>query len=102
MYAENGAFDNSCGYQIVKYFRAVLPRVDVSVLAHAFVVEAVLHRDVSRFVIPAQDSNAAWVFEFEAEKKLENFEGILSTVDEVAHEHIVSIRHLASFLEKLK
>ena len=96
---QDGALHDSCRHQVVEYIRAVLPWVRVSVLAHAFIVEAVLDGDVSRFVIPAEDCDAAWVFQLEAKQQLEDLERVLATVDEVTHEHVVSVRDLTARLE---
>lgn len=43
MYTEDRSFDKSNGHEIVKDLRAVLPWISVTVFAHAFVIETILH-----------------------------------------------------------
>jgi len=99
MHAEDRAFNDCSSYKVVENVSTVLPRVNVSVLTQAFVIETILHCDASRFVVSSEDCNAARVLELKAEQELEDFAGELSTVDEVTHENVVGIWDLSTFLE---
>jgi len=60
------------------------PDVCAAVLSKAFVVEAVDGCDLPRLVVPADERDAIWVPNLEAEKEEERFQAIESSVDEVA------------------
>jgi hypothetical protein len=53
-------------------------------------------------MISSQESNVCWVFKFQAQKELECFHWIISSVHKIAHEYVSCIRDVSSFVEELK
>ena len=53
MDAEDFSFDNCRDSEVIEYFDAVLPRVSISILANALIVESVDCSDLSRLVVSA-------------------------------------------------
>ena len=51
------AFNDGGKREIVEHFGAVAPDKTGAILAHAFVVEAIHLCDLSRFVVPADESH---------------------------------------------
>ena len=51
-------------------------------------------------MIAADEGDAVGVADFEAEEEQERFEGVEATVDEVAHEEVVGVRHVAANAEE--
>lgn len=84
---------NECGdREEVEYPAAVSPRVTVSVLVLALVVEAVNLRDLTRFVISAEECDLVWPLRLENEEASEGLQAVVASVNEVAHENVVSVR----------
>ena len=50
--------------KIVKDFTAISPYVGTTVLAYAFVVEAVDSRDLSRFMVSSDQGYSVWIADF--------------------------------------
>ena len=99
--AENFAFDDGTDTEVVEDLTAVLPGVDVAVLAHGLFVETVDRGDAASLVIASEKGDAVWVLELEAEKKLEGFHTVVATVDEVTHEDVTRVGDLAAFFKQL-
>ena len=52
-------------------------------------------------MVAADEGDAVGIADFEAEEKQEGFERVKAAVDEVAHEEVVGIRHVATDSEEL-
>jgi hypothetical protein len=100
--AENFALDDGANSEVVEHFCAVFPAVSVAILADGFVVEAVDSCDLARFVVTAQQRDAAWVLELQTKEQLESLDRVVAAVHEVAHKDVACIRDLATFVEQLK
>lgn len=101
MHAENAVVDEARERQVVEDFGAVAPHVDGPILAKAFVVKAVHLRDLPALVVPADQRNPLRVAHLEGEQEQEGFDGVESSVDEVAHEKVVRLGALTTHLEEL-
>jgi hypothetical protein len=100
--AENFAFNDGANAEVIEHFCAVFPAVSVAVLADGFVVEAVDGCDLARFVVTAQQRDAAWVLELQTKEQLESLDGVVAAVHEVTHKDVASVRDLAAFVEQLE
>lgn len=65
VHTQNRVVDDGRYGQIVEKFAARLPRIGITVLVHAFVVEAVHLRNLTWLVIAAQQRDSVRVFGFE-------------------------------------
>lgn len=68
----------------VEHIREVMPDVRVAVFPRAFGVEAVGLGDAARFVVAADEVDAGWVAQFEADEEGDGFDGEEAAVDVVA------------------
>jgi hypothetical protein len=51
-------------------------------------------------VVPADQGHAIWISDFEAEKEQEGFQRVEPAVDEVAHEQVIRVWHVAAYAEQ--
>jgi len=72
MDAENFALDNGTGAKQIEDFGAVLPRVSVSILAHALIVVSIDLRDLASLMVSTEESDVSGVLHFQAEQELES------------------------------
>jgi hypothetical protein len=83
MHAENASVDYGAQCEIIKDLAAPPPDVGARVLALTLVIEAVYLRDLTRFVVAADQGNALWVADFECEEEEERFDAVESAVYKV-------------------
>ena len=100
MYTENFGCYNCCDGQAVEHVYECLPRLDVTP-SFALVVEAVHLRDLSRFVIPAEDRDAVPITQLQRDEEGYGFDGVVTPVDVVAHEEVVRIGRVPADTEEL-
>ena len=87
--------------EIVEDLGAVPPDGDGAELAEALVVEAVDLRDLARLVVAADERDAVGVADLERQQEQEGLHAVEAPVDEVAHEEVVGVRHVAAHFEQL-
>ena len=92
MKAENLIFDDSCQRQVVKEVRQVLPDISIAVLSETFVVEAIDLCDLTTFMVTAENRDAFLKAYFEADEKCDGLHRVVSTIDVITHEEVISIR----------
>jgi len=102
MDTEDFTFDNSTDAKIIEDLCAVFPRVGISVLSNGLVVEAIDGGDLSGFVITSEEGDVSWILHLKTEKKLESFDRVESSVNEISHEDVFGIGNLTTFVENLK
>lgn len=78
--------------QVVKEVGKVLPNIRVAVLPQALVVKSIDLRDLPRLVVASQDGNAVAVSHLEDYEEGDRLDGVVASVDVVAHEEVVCIR----------
>ena len=69
MDTENFVVNNGCEGEIIEDLSAVAPDIDTSILAEAFVVETINLRDLTRFMVSTDQSDAFWVSDLKGEQK---------------------------------
>ena len=99
--AENLIFDDSCQRQVVKEVRQVLPDISIAVLSETLIVEAIDLCDLTTFMVTAENRDAFLKAYFEADEKCDGLHRVVSTIDVITHEEVISIRRAATDLEKL-
>jgi hypothetical protein len=99
--AENFAFNDSADAKMIKNVNTVLPRVGISVLTHIFIVKTVDGGNLPSFVISAKEGDVARVTELEHHQELEGFDGVVATVDKIAHKDVAGVGNTASLFEEL-
>jgi len=102
MDTEDFTFDNGTNTKIVEDLCAVLPRVSISVLSNCLIVEPIDGCDLSGLVITSKESDVSWVFHLKAQKKLESFDGVESSINKISHENVFGIGNLTTFVKDLK
>ena len=74
METEDLVLDEGRQRKVVKEIRKVLPDVGVTILAQAFVVEAVDLSDLARFVVTAENGDSLWVADLECDEQSNSFD----------------------------
>ena len=88
--------------QVVENLHAILPRIRISVLLHAFFVESIDLCDLARLMISSQKGDTIRVPGFQTKQKLERFDTIVSSIDEITHKDIICTGRLSANFEQLK
>jgi len=102
MDTEDLAFNDGSDTKVIEDFGAVLPGVDVTILAHSLFVEAVDGGDTAGLVVTSEEGDAVGPLELEAEKELEGLNGVIAAIDEITHEDVAGVGDLTALFEKLE
>lgn len=81
--AEDLVVDEGGEGKVVEKVGEVLPHVCISILAEAFIIEAVHLSDLTRFVVATEDGDPLWVSDFQGHKEGHGLDGVVSTVNVV-------------------
>lgn len=101
MHAEEFAIDERCQRHVVK--RIHYDRVEVLVkLVLAFVPKVEEGRELSAFVVSAQQVDTIWIRNFHRVEEEHDFDGERAPINEVAEEHILRLVGLSPHLQKLE
>ena len=100
MKAEDLIFNDSCQRKVVKEVRQVLPDVGIAVLSETLVIKAINLCDLSTFMITAENRDAFLKAYFEANEKCDGLNGVISAIDIITHEKVVSIGRASTDLEE--
>ena len=101
MNAENFVINNCGQRKVVEDLSAVAPDVDRTVLAKAFIIEAINLGNLTGLVVTANQRDSLRVADLQGKKEQEGLNRVVATIDEVSHEEIVGIGALATDLEQL-
>lgn len=85
----------------VEQVRKESPYVRVSVFPQALVIETIHLCNLSRLVVPAKDCYSVAIAQFESNEQRHCLNGIVSTVDVIAHEKVVGIWRVSANTKKL-
>lgn len=99
MDAEYFSFNDGTDTKVIKDFSAVFPWVSISVLSDSLIIETVYSSDLSSLMVSSQECNVSGILQFQAKKKLESFNGIISTIDKITHENVAGIRYLSTLIK---
>lgn len=99
MDAEYFPFHHSSNAQVVKDFSAVLPGIGIPVLADSLVIEAIHGGDLPSLVVASEQGDVGWVLKFEAEKELESFNRVVSSINKVTHEYVSGVGDFSSLIK---
>ena len=89
-------FNESGEGKVVEKVGEVSPHVGVPVLAQALVIEPVYLRDLPRFVVSAEDGHSIAVPELQSDKEGDSLDGVVPSVDVIAHEEVVGVGGVAA------
>lgn len=92
MEAEDAAFNDSGEGKVVEEGGEVLPHVGVTVFTEAFIVETIDLGDLFALVVASEDCDSLRVANFEANKERHCLNGVVATIDIIAHEKVVVVR----------
>ena len=84
MKAEDLVVDESSEREVVEEVGEVFPHICIPILPQTLIVEAVDLRDLSRFVIAAEDRDAGGVSDLERDKEGDSLNGVVAAVNVVA------------------
>lgn len=79
--AEDLVVDEGGEREVVEQVGEILPHIRVSVLPQALVVETVHLRNLSRFVVSAQDGNPLGVPDLEGDKEGDRFDRVIAPIN---------------------
>ena len=85
VHSKNLLVDDCGNGQTIEAVRERLPQLDV-VSAFAFIVEAIDTVDRRTFMVPAQDEEVFWVFDFVCQQEADGLQGLLATIHVIAEE----------------
>ncbi len=77
--------------QVVEQICEALPHVGVPVFSEALVVEAVNLGDLAGLVVAPEDSDSVLEPDLERNKQGDGLDGVVASVDVVAHEEVVGL-----------
>ena len=86
MDTENFVVNNGCEGEVIEDLCAVAPDINTSILTEALIVETIYLRDLTRFMVSTDQSDALWISDLQGEQEQEGFNGVVASIDEVAHE----------------
>lgn len=99
--AEDLAVDQGSQGQVVEQVREILPDVGVAVLPETLVVESVDLGDLAGLVVAAQYRDALAIADLEGHEQGDGLDGVVSSVDVVAHEEVIRVWRFATNPEEL-
>lgn len=99
VHAEDLFIDHCRAGEAVEAVRECLPKLDAEPTL-AFVVEAVDTVDRCAFVVSPEDEEVLGVLDLVRQEEADRFQGLLTTVDVIAQEDVVSLRGEPTVLEE--
>mmetsp|Transcript_4495 Transcript_4495/g.8644 ORF Transcript_4495/g.8644 Transcript_4495/m.8644 type:complete len:216 (-) Transcript_4495:470-1117(-) len=84
MNTQNLRIDNSRQGKGVKALSTVSPYRSIAIFSQTFIVKSINLGDLSTLVIAPEKCDVARIFQFETQEECERFDGIMTTVDEIA------------------
>lgn len=99
MDAEDLALNDSTNAEVIENLSAVLPGVDVTILAHSLLIKTVDAGDAASLVITTEKCDAVGVLQLEAKEKLEGLDRVVAAIYKVTHEDVAGVRDLAALFE---
>ena len=101
MQTENLLFDDCCKRQVVKELSELLPDLSIAVLSKTLIVEAIDLCNLATFVIASEDREPFREPYFECNEQSHSLYRVISSVNVITHEQVVSLRWLSTNLEEL-
>jgi len=89
--AEDLVINQGCEGKVVEEVGEVFPDIRVAVLSEALVVEAIDLGNLAGFVITTEDCDALGISDLEGHEEGDSFDGVVSSINIVAHEEIIGI-----------
>jgi len=99
--AENSVINNCSKGKIIEQLSEVNPDVGVTVLAQAFVIEAIDLGDLTDFMVSSQDGYSVLEARLQSDKESYCLNGVIATVDIISHEKIIGIWGLSANFKEL-
>jgi hypothetical protein len=84
-------FDESGEWEVIEKVSEESPNIGVPVFSQALVVEPVYLGDLSRLMISAEDGHTVPIAKFEGHEEGDRLDGIVASVNVIAHEEIVCV-----------
>ena len=84
-------FDEGGERKVIKEVGEVSPNVGVAVFSQALVIEAVHLRDLSGFMVSAEDSDTVPETQLECYEEGDSLDRVIASIDVVAHEEVVCV-----------
>ena len=84
-------FDEGGERKVIKEVGEVSPNVGVAVFSQALVIEAIHLRDLSGFVVSAEDSDTVPETQLECYEEGDSLDRVIASIDVVAHEEVVCV-----------
>lgn len=93
--------DQSCQREIVEQIRKALPDIRIPIFPQTFIVKPVNLSDLPGFVISSQDGYSVTISEFEGDEQGDSLDGVVASIDVIAHEEVVCVGGITAYAEEL-
>ena len=100
MQTENLIFYSRRQRQEIEQICIVFPHICIAIFAQTLIIEPINLCDLSGLVIASQDGDPVLEPHFQGHKEGNSLDWIVTSVDVVSHEEIISVRRFASNFEK--
>ena len=100
METEDLVLNHSCQRQKIKKISVVLPDICISIFPKALIVKTIDLSNLPRFMISAQNCYSFLEPNFQTNQKSNSLYWVISSINVVSHEQVVSVRRLAPDLEE--
>ena len=101
VHAQNFVVNECSDGQAVKHVNKLLPYFDRE-SSFAVIIKSIHSVDLSNLVVTSKEEEVLGVLYFKSEKQAESLNGVLSTVNVVTKEQVVSLRRHTAKLKKLQ
>ncbi len=109
MQCEYFSFYEGSEREVVKEVCEVFPHGGISIFSETFIIEAVATRvsrclhlgDLAGLMVPTENSDTVFIADLQANQQCHSFDGVVASIDVVAHEEVVGVGRDASNLEEL-
>lgn len=78
------------------------PDVGIAVFSETFIIKAINLCDLPGFVVPAKDGDPVAIAQLHCNQQCHGLDGIVSTINVVAHEEVVCVWRVAANSEELR
>jgi hypothetical protein len=99
MYTKYFFVDNSGHRKTIEAICEGLPKFDI-VTALALIVEAINSVDGSALMVPSQEEEVLWIFDFVGQQEADGFKALFTPVDVVPKKQVVGIRGESTVLKQ--
>jgi len=95
------AFDESCDGEVIKEVGEVLPNIRCPVLPQALIIKPIHLGNLSRLMVPPQNSDPGRVTDFEGNEEAHSLNRVEASIHVISHEQVVGLGQIPANPEEL-